>query len=78
VTDFKMHGPTGLEFVRWLRQASEYKEIPVVMYSGTALPQDRSAALESGALAFFHKSGDFAEVCRSVAEIVIFIKSHSN
>src|SRR5436190_22685237 len=74
VSDFKMHGHTGVEFIRWLRQQSDYKEIPVVMYSGTALPQDKSAALESGALAFFQKSGDFKTVCQNITEIVRYMK----
>jgi CheY-like chemotaxis protein len=74
VTDFKMHGQTGVEFIRWLRQESDYKEIPVVMYSGTALPQDKSAALESGALAFFQKSGDFKTVCDNISGIMQFMK----
>ena len=74
VSDFKMHGHTGVEFIRWLRQQSDYKEIPVVMYSGTALPQDKSAAMESGALAFFQKSGDFKTVCQNITEIVRYMK----
>ena len=78
VTDFKMHGQTGVEFIRWLRQESDYKEIPVVMYSGTALPQDKSAALENGALAFFQKSGDFKTVCENITEIVRYMKPASN
>ena len=78
VTDFKMHGQTGVEFIRWLRQESTYKELPVVMYSGTALPKDKAAALDSGALAFFQKSGDFKTVCANVAEIVQFLKQSPN
>lgn len=78
VTDFKMHGHTGIEFIRWLRRESDYKEIPVVMYSGTALPQDKAAALESGALAFYQKSGDFQTVCRNVTEIMRFMKRDAN
>lgn len=74
VTDFKMHGQTGVDFIRWLIQQSGYKEIPVVMYSGTALPHDKSAALESGARAFFQKSGEFKQVCESVRSILGFLK----
>ena len=74
VTDFKMHGQTGVEFIRWLRATPEYKEVPVVMYSGTALPQDKAAALESGALAFFSKSGDFGQVCQTVEAIMRHVK----
>lgn len=74
VTDFKMHGQTGVEFIRWIRQRECYKEIPVVMFSGTALPQDRAAALESGALAFFAKSGNFQEMCERVQAILKYMQ----
>ena len=70
VTDFKMRGQTGVEFLRWLRAEKRYAEIPVVMFSGTASPQDKAAALENGALAFFAKSGDFGAVCRNVDGIL--------
>ena len=70
ITDFKMRGPTGVEFLRWLRGQECYAEIPVVMYSGTALPEDKAAALECGALAFYAKSGDFRAVCQSVEGIL--------
>ena len=73
VTDFKMKGATGVEFLRWLRKEKIYAEIPVVMFSGTALPQDKAAALECGALAFFSKSGDFRTVCQSVEGILKYL-----
>jgi CheY-like chemotaxis protein len=73
VTDFKMKGPTGVEFLRWLQSEKVYAQIPVVMFSGTALPQDKAAALESGALAFFAKSGDFRTVCQSVEGILKYL-----
>jgi len=66
VTDFQMHGQTGVDFIRWIKQQPDYKEIPVAMYSARALPADMTAALESGAAAFFSKSNDFAAVCESV------------
>jgi CheY-like chemotaxis protein len=73
VTDFKMRGQTGVEFLRWLRTEKSYAEIPVVMFSGTALPQDKEAALQSGALAFFAKSGDFRTVCQNVEGILKYL-----
>ena len=78
VTDFKMHGQTGVEFIRWLRQQPDFRDIPVVMFSGTALPEDRTAALKTGARAFFAKSGDFSEVCERVGEMLKFLPARSN
>ena len=74
VTDFKMHGQTGVDFIRWIRKQERYKEIPVVMFSGTALPQDRAAALESGAIAFFTKCGNFQEMCDRVEAILKYMQ----
>lgn len=73
VTDFKMNGHNGVEFIRWVKKHHNFKEIPVVMYSGSALPTDKIAAMESGALAFFHKSPDFREICESVLGILKFL-----
>lgn len=73
ITDFKMHGQSGVEFIRWLVKNQNYKEIPVVMYSGTALPQDRDAALASGAVAFHCKSGDFRQVCDTILAMLNFL-----
>ena len=73
ITDFKMHGQSGVEFIRWLVNNQHYREIPVVMYSGTALPPDREAALASGALAFHSKSGDFRQVCETILSILKFL-----
>ena len=78
VTDFKMHGQTGVEFIRWLRGQATYNVIPVVMYSGTALPKDMAAALEVGALAFFQKSGEFRRVCENVESILKFLNRKSD
>ena len=73
VTDFKMNGHTGVQFIRWIKERHDYKEVPVVMFSGTALAHDKSAALESGAAAFFQKSGDFKKACDNVSEILKFL-----
>jgi CheY-like chemotaxis protein len=73
VTDFKLPGQTGVEFVRWLRTKQSYEEIPIVMFSGTALPKDRDAALKEGVRAFFPKSGDFREVCQQMENILQFL-----
>lgn len=70
VSDLKLTGKTGLEFLRWLRTEPNYAEIPFVMFSGSALPQEREAALEEGARAFFTKSAEFAIMRERVQEIL--------
>jgi CheY-like chemotaxis protein len=77
VTDFKLQGLTGVEFIRWLKTQHDFKEIPVVMYSGTALPEDRRSALEVGARAFYTKSGEFKQVCEAVDGILKHLPRNS-
>src|SRR6185369_8749114 len=59
VTDFKMNGQTGVDFIQWARAQQHYAEIPLVMFSGSARRDDQESAIASGAVAFFSKSGDF-------------------
>jgi CheY-like chemotaxis protein len=73
VTDFKVRGPNGIEFLQWVRQQEIYQDIPVVVYSGSALPRDKVAALESGALAFFNKESDFHKMRERVRNILTFL-----
>lgn len=70
VTDFKLPGQTGVEFIRWLKKNDRYKAIPLAMFSGSALPEDKKAALTSGAQAFFAKTGEFREMCQQVEELL--------
>src|SRR5688572_30611278 len=40
VSDFRLSGPTALEFVRWLRQESDAPDLPVVILSGAVRADD--------------------------------------
>jgi len=51
LTDLKMPGMSGLEFVQWLR-ASRFSCIPVIMFSGSSLPEDILAAYRHGTNSF--------------------------
>jgi CheY-like chemotaxis protein len=68
LTDLKMPGMTGLEFVQWLR-ASRFSCIPVIMLSGSSLPEDILAAYRSGTNSFSTKPldvHDLDEIVRTV------------
>jgi CheY-like chemotaxis protein len=73
VSDLKMPGQTGIEFLQWLNTHTEYRQIPFVMLSGSALPEDRDAALRAGARAFFTKTGNFGQNKEQTREILTFI-----
>ena len=57
LTDLKMPGMSGLEFVQWLRQ-SDFSCTPVVMLSGSSLPEDILAAYRLGTNSFSTKPLD--------------------
>jgi CheY-like chemotaxis protein len=54
LTDLKMPGMSGLEFVQWLR-GSRFSCIPVIMLSGSSLPEDILAAYRHGTNSFSTK-----------------------
>jgi CheY-like chemotaxis protein len=47
LTDLKMPGMSGLEFIQWLRSSS-FSCIPIIMLSGSSLPKDILAAYRHG------------------------------
>ena len=57
LTDLKMPRMSGLEFVQWLR-GSPFSCIPVIMLSGSSLPEDILAAYRYGTNSFSTKPLD--------------------
>lgn len=70
ISDFKLHGETGLEFCRWIQSQPEYAEIPFVLLTGSATQKEGEAAVTTGAAAFFNKTADFAEMKRILKGIL--------
>ena len=70
VSDLKMTGETGIEFLAWLHQHDEYSRIPFVMLSGSALPEDAAALMKGGGQAFYTKSAEFAVMKEQVRKIL--------
>jgi CheY-like chemotaxis protein len=70
VSDLKMHGETGLEFLHWLRQQPAFSEIPFFILSGSGLAEDQARALALGAKHYFTKTGDFPEAVERVRTLI--------
>ncbi len=62
VTDFTMPGMNGLELVERLRAVSDYRDIPIVMITGSDDASLHSQALDIGVTDFLRKPIDVAEV----------------
>jgi CheY-like chemotaxis protein len=70
VSDFKLHGETGLEFFRWLKAHPGYAEIPFVLFTGSATREEGEAAMRTGARAFFTKCADFHDMKKCVEDML--------
>lgn len=70
VCDMKVFGGTGNQFLQWVRAHDAYRSIPVVMLSGSSLPEERTTSMQLGARAFYLKTGDMAEMTEHVRELL--------
>jgi CheY-like chemotaxis protein len=70
VSDLRMHGDTGVEFLAWLNQHEEFSTIPFVMLSGSAMPADREAVEKLGAKGFYSKTAEFALMQEQMRKIL--------
>jgi len=66
--DLKLCASVGTELLLWIRQQPQFRDIPVVMISGSSLPEDRARAAELGARDFIIKTGDIAEMTQRVEQ----------
>lgn len=73
LTDLKMPGMSGLEFVQWLRQ-SHFSCIPVIMLSGSSLPEDILAAYRHGTNSFSTKPLDVHDLNEIVNTVLKYWK----
>jgi len=58
LTDLKMPGMNGFEFLRWVRDHSEYGIIPVIVYSSSSVEEDVREAYSLGANSYMVKPSD--------------------
>jgi len=69
VLDLKLPRKGGLEVLRWLRQESPLKEIPVIILTSSKQPTDMAAARALGVTAYEVKLVDYLETCDLVRSI---------
>ena len=69
----KLTGERGTEFLEWLRVQDTLRDIPVVMLSGSSLPEEKGRSHELGARAFYVKSGDIINLTGQVEELLRFL-----
>ena len=68
--DINLPTMSGWQILTELKQKEDYKQIPVIIYSTSTNPKDRSTAEGLGALCFFTKPANY-RVLKSMLEIVV-------
>jgi CheY-like chemotaxis protein len=70
--DLKMPGIAGLEVLRWIRTASDHKNVPVLVLTSSAQTHDVEAAYSAGANAFISKPSGVLELIEVVRAVNVF------
>lgn len=73
VSDMNLPGPTGNDFLEWLREDERFAAIPLVFLSGSFQPSDKVRSTELGAESFFTKSGDIEKLVERVRNMLKFL-----
>jgi CheY-like chemotaxis protein len=55
IIDLKVPGVDGFALIEWVRKTPQTKQIPIIVYSGSASPEDIQRAYALGANAYFAK-----------------------
>jgi CheY-like chemotaxis protein len=67
--DLKMPRVEGLEVLKWIRNDSTVKDLPVIVLSGSELKEDIRRAYAVGANSYLVKPPDFSSLINLVREI---------
>ena len=64
LTDLKMPGVNGFDFLLWVREHPDWGIIPIVVYSSSSLESDVREAYRLGANAYITKPSSLAEMVK--------------
>ena len=70
VCDLHLPGASGVDFIEWLRNSSRFKEIPIVLWSGSMPSADLQKVLGIGATAVELKTPDFQRLCSTLENLL--------
>jgi CheY-like chemotaxis protein len=74
--DVMMPEVDGLTLLRWLRENSRGKRMPIHIVSAKARPEDREAALQAGADGFLAKPFTMQDLKKTLAEYLPILSSN--
>ena len=67
--DIRMPRMDGFEVLRWIRLQPQFRELPIIMLTGSEAKRDADAAQKAGATSFFVKSLGFSNGAELSGEI---------
>jgi two-component system, response regulator len=62
ICDLNLKGESGVEFVAWLTASVDFRDLPVIILTGSTSEKDISAAKERGAASVLIKPARFEEL----------------
>jgi CheY-like chemotaxis protein len=68
--DLNLPGVHGFEVLRWMRQQQQYASTPVVIFSSSSAPEDKTRSRELGANEYFEKPNSGL----SFSKVVMWLK----
>src|SRR5829696_4347802 len=72
LADLKMPGVDGFQLIKWMRDDTHARMIPVIVMSSSALAQDVNRAYELGANAYMVKPANYQALENLIATIARF------
>jgi len=69
ISDLKMPGVDGFEFLEWLQMHTEFARVPKLVLSNSVIESDMKRVRHLGACAFFVKPGQFDDLIKTVVEM---------
>jgi DNA-binding response OmpR family regulator len=62
ICDLNLGGESGVEFVVWLKDSTDYAKLPVIILTGSSSEVDISAARKRGAVSVLKKPAQFEDL----------------
>lgn len=69
ILDIKLPGMSGFEVIQALRSNAKYRDIAIVVFSGSGSDHEKKMALDLGANSYFEKPFNITVFARSIDEI---------
>jgi CheY-like chemotaxis protein len=70
ILDVNLPCHSGFEILQWIKSQDALRSTPVLVHTGSSLPQDTQKVLDLGASAFLTKSYDGSKVVTVIQEIM--------